>query len=157
VVLQRARFHFSNLLQLGSRQVGSYMREKLRVARDGELANLLGMGGRTAIDDASPSEESGINRAVQRANDQAVTRFKPAPYEGAIVIFKPQVNYNFLPDPKLGWGQLVQGGVEVVELPVNPHAMLVEPFVTHLAAALRERLDRCQALSLENLDQVKAG
>ena len=32
----------------------------------------------------------------------------------------------------MGWGDLVNGGLDVVVLPVNPHAMLVEPFVRHL-------------------------
>ena len=47
-------------------------------------------------------------------------------------------------DPKMGWGKLVMGDLDVVELPVNPHAMLVEPFVKHLAEALRLRLDQIQ-------------
>jgi hypothetical protein len=34
------------------------------------------------------------------------------------------VNYDFFPDPKMGWGDLALGGAEIVELPVNPHAML---------------------------------
>ena len=42
----------------------------------------------------------------------------------------------------MGWGKLALGGIEIVELPVNPHAMLVEPFVKHLAPELRRCLDR---------------
>ena len=34
-----------------------------------------------------------------------------------------------------------QGGEQVVNLPVYPAGMLVEPFVRHLATALRARID----------------
>ena len=40
----------------------------------------------------------------------------------------------------MGWGDLVQGGLDIVELPVNPHAMLVEPYVGTLAEQLRKRI-----------------
>ena len=69
-------------------------------------------------------------------------KFRPERYEGSIVIFRPKVNYDFLPDPMLGWGGMATEGVEVEELPVNPHAMLVEPFVEHLAVSLRRKMDR---------------
>jgi hypothetical protein len=49
----------------------------------------------------------------------------------------------------LKWDRLVQGGQEVIVLPVNPASMLVEPFVEHLAGALRQSIDaamlRCNA------------
>lgn len=144
-LLQRARFHFGNLLQAGPWHLGSYVREKIRVARDGELANLLGLkksrsnGHGQAFEQSTGASEN--HGAVQWLNDQAVNMFKPEPYEGSIVIFKPQVNYANMSDHQMGWGELARGGVEVVDLPVNPHAMLVEPFVEHLARALRQELD----------------
>jgi thioesterase domain-containing protein len=143
-LLQRARFHAGNLAHLGPRQLGRYLREKLRVARDGELSNLLGRG--TAPSPGSRprttgwGEDPGGNVRIQQLNDQAVGAYRPRPYEGAIIVYKPRVNYDFFPDPQLGWGGLAQAGVEVVELPVNPHAMLVEPFVEHLGAALNSLL-----------------
>jgi hypothetical protein len=36
---------------------------------------------------------------------------------------------------------LAQSGQKVVVLPVNPASMLVEPFVEHLAGALRQSMD----------------
>jgi hypothetical protein len=50
------------------------------------------------------------------------------------------VNYSVYPDPQMGWGDLALGGLDIVDLPVNPHAMLVEPYVRQLAAALKPRL-----------------
>ena len=42
----------------------------------------------------------------------------------------------------MGWGSVANGPIEVVELDMNAHAMLVEPFVEQLAATLNERLQR---------------
>jgi hypothetical protein len=146
MMFERARFHAGNLLQAGPRHFGGYVREKLRVARDGELSKLLGLGNHPVSDEsaASPSqtgEDPEPNSGVQHVNDRATTLFIPEPYDGSVVIFKPQVNYASMTDPMLGWGYLAKGGVEVVELPVNPHAMLVEPFVAQLAAALKLKLE----------------
>ena len=51
----------------------------------------------------------------------------------------------------MGWGDLVTGELDIVELPVNPHAMLVEPYVKILASQLKEKMekaDRCENESL---------
>jgi amino acid adenylation domain-containing protein len=146
MVIERAGFHASNLLQAGPRHLGKYVMEKIRVAKDGELANLLGMRSKEpekqsdAGGEISHSRETNFQIAVQQVNDLAVTRYRPEPYDGRIVVFKPKVNYSGLSDPMMGWAKLGREGVEIEELPVNPHAMLVEPFVEHLAAALDKRL-----------------
>ena len=59
-----------------------------------------------------------------------------------MTLFKPRVNYNFYPDAQMGWGDLVTGELEIVELPVNPHAMLVEPYVQILATRLKEEMEK---------------
>ena len=76
-------------------------------------------------------------------NDHAADIYQPRPLAARLTLFKPQVNYKFYPDPKMGWGDLALGGLDVVELPVNPHAMLMEPFVLELATQLKARIDAC--------------
>ena len=82
----------------------------------------------------------GLIDDIQRVNDRAVWAFVPQPYAGLVTLFKPQKNYDFMSDPQMGWGDLVRSGPEVVELPVNPHAMLIEPFVQILGRELRYRI-----------------
>ena len=77
--------------------------------------------------------------------DAAAAAYRPEVYAGSATVFKPRKNYNFFPDPKMGWGDCVTGGLEVVALPVNPHAMLMTPFVQHLARELRRRIDTIDA------------
>ena len=42
----------------------------------------------------------------------------------------------------MGWRELAFGGLDIVEVAVNPHSMLLEPYVRVLAKELKERIDR---------------
>jgi thioesterase domain-containing protein/acyl carrier protein len=141
VLAQRIRFHAGNLLRLKPAETRKYLAEKVRLARDGEFRALLHapatppQGGKGAA-----RAESGVEASVQAVNDAAADRYVPKPYAGCLTLFKPQINYKFYPDPKMGWGELALGGLDIVELPINPHAMLVEPYVRELAETLKLRL-----------------
>jgi thioesterase domain-containing protein len=144
-VLQKLKFHFGNFIHLRPREMLRYLAEKVRIARDGELANLIG---------SKPAEVSGISRAtsgaeasVQAVNDLAAERYIPKPYPGRLTLFKPHVNYKFYPDPNMGWSDLAMDGLDIVELQVNPHAMLVEPYVQVLAKELKARVGALQPVT----------
>jgi amino acid adenylation domain-containing protein len=139
-LLQKIRFHLGNFIQLRPSHMMSYLKEKIRVARDGELANLLTSRPGFDTEEAGGRATSGAELAVQTINDNAAEIYNPKPYPGKISLFKPRINYKFYPDPKMGWGDLALGGLDIVEFPFNPHAMLVEPYVEQLARALVERL-----------------
>jgi thioesterase domain-containing protein len=141
-LLEKMKFHVGNFMKLRPGEMVKYIKEKARVARDGELANLLGRKGATDPSAAQSEDPAQIREAsVQASNDAACDRYQPKPYAGKLTLFKPKVNYSYYPDPKMGWGELAQGGIDPVELPVNPHAMLVEPYVQLLAAELKARID----------------
>ena len=57
-----------------------------------------------------------------------------------MTLFRPYKNFAGFDDPDFGWKSLVEGELEVRELRVRPHAMLVEPFVQELASLLEDRL-----------------
>jgi len=110
------------------------------VARDGELAHLMSsMPVSTKVKGVSPAV-SEIEASVQAVNDYAADQYLPKPYPGRLTLFKPQINYEFYPDPSMGWSDLALGGLDIVELPMYPHAMLVEPFVRLLATELKARM-----------------
>jgi amino acid adenylation domain-containing protein len=139
-MLEKLRFHVGNLVGLRPHQIVNYIAEKVRVAREGELANLLNSNPRELLDaDASPGK-TGIENQIQAMNHQAACYYQPRQYAGRLTLFKPRVNYKIYSDPNMGWADLARGGLDIVELPVNPHAMLVEPFVGQLAAELKVRL-----------------
>jgi thioesterase domain-containing protein/acyl carrier protein len=141
-LFQRLKFHLGNLGRLRPGEIGGYLKEKVRIAKDGELANILGGVFGSSHEPGSGANATPGRETVQEANDRAATLYRPPPYSGRITVFKPEVNYAALPDQQMGWGGLAEGGADIVALPVNPHAMLVEPFVQYLAEEFRSRLSR---------------
>jgi thioesterase domain-containing protein len=135
IIRQKLKFHLGNLAGLGAREAMKYVGEKLRVARDGELANLF--ANREGIAD---DKSSGVEKSITAVNESASTMYQPAPLAAKVAVFKPSANYDCYPDPLMGWGDLARN-LEIIDLQVNPHAMLVEPYVKTLASELRQRLD----------------
>jgi thioesterase domain-containing protein len=141
---QKTVFHLANLAHLRLDKWPAYFSNKFQVARDGELSSLLSAIGGKFRRKATGHNRPSIEASVQSVNDRAADAYRPAPYAGRVTVFKPRVNYDFYPDVQMGWGDLVTGKLDVVELPVNPHAMLVEPYVQILAERLKEALDRAK-------------
>ena len=139
---QKLKFHIKNFTQLKPDEMIRYFKEKKRIAGDGGWSHIkTEMPGTTLSDDDSFGRaESGIEASVQLLNDHAGDIYFPKPYNGKLTLFKPQKNYSFYPDPKMGWGDLVED-LDIVEMTINPHAMLIEPYVETLAAELKKRLD----------------
>jgi len=54
--------------------------------------------------------------------------------------FRPLKQYRMFNKPNAKWDRLARAE-EVVVLPVYPAGMLVEPFVKHLAIALKKSID----------------
>jgi hypothetical protein len=87
------------------------------------------------------SSESVILGQIWKANDRACLAYKPAPYSGILTDFRPMKQYSLFDRPDAKWDRLARGGHQVIVLPVYPAGMLVEPFVQHLASALRTAID----------------
>lgn len=83
-----------------------------------------------------------------KENAQALEGYVPQIYPGRITLFKavdvpiPDV------DPKLGWGELAAGGLEIHDIPSNHLGMLREPYVQVLGEKLRACIERAQADNL---------
>ena len=139
-MFEKLKFHIKNFTQLKPSEMVRYFKEKKRLAYDGGWAHIRTEMPGTTLDDSFGRAESGIELSVQTINDHAGDIYIPKPYSGRLTLFKPQKNYSFYSDPQMGWGDLVQD-LDIVELPVNPHAMLVEPYVKILAEELKTRID----------------
>jgi thioesterase domain-containing protein len=79
---------------------------------------------------------------LERINDRAFLAYKPEAYPGKMTICKPRRKYAFQHDPFNGWREVAAGGLDLIPLPVDPDGIFIDPFVPHLAATLRERLDQ---------------
>jgi aspartate racemase len=71
--------------------------------------------------------------------------YRPGPYPGRIILFKAaEEGAAYGPDPKMGWGDLAQDGVEVFEVPGDHMSILDQPRVAELADRLRSCLSAAQ-------------
>jgi thioesterase domain-containing protein/acyl carrier protein len=139
---QKVGFHASNLAQLGGRDLAGYLAEKLRMAFEAGRSRITTSLNRLRPAASGTPEETGAEVFIQKINHVAGWEFVPRPFSGHITVFRPQKNYDFFPDPRMGWSELVRDELEIVEMPVNPHAMLIEPCATKLAAELRRRIQQ---------------
>jgi amino acid adenylation domain-containing protein len=137
---QKAAFHVQNILRLPVKQKvryflkkfqGFYIRESDRLIL--RLSNFFGIGQykRTANSDGM----------LEYVNEEAHFAYVAAPYDGRTIIFKARKNYSYLHDPLLGWGEVITGPVEFIELPCNPGGLFMDPYVQSLADKLREEID----------------
>ncbi len=79
---------------------------------------------------------------IWEANWNACANYRPQPFKGIVTDFRPAKQYRSLNLPNMKWDEVAIGGQDVVVVPVNAAGMLIEPFVSHLAAALRRSIDR---------------
>ncbi len=138
---QRIVFHAANFLRLGSDDKGKFFLEKVQVLRSripvwqGILLAKFHKHLTTA------TSESRLLGQIWQANDRACVEYIARPYPGKVTDFRPIKQYRMLDQPGVKWDQLAQGGQDIVILPVYPAGMLVEPFVKHLAVALKRSID----------------
>jgi phthiocerol/phenolphthiocerol synthesis type-I polyketide synthase E len=137
---QRLLFHTASFLSLDSTAKGTFLREKFAVLKSripawrGMLLSRISRRTRSVV------SNSLILGRIWQANDRASWAYLPKPYPGAITDIRPARQYRIFSEPDLKWDRLTREQ-EVIVLPVYPGTMLVEPFVEHLASALRRSMD----------------
>ncbi len=143
---QRLTFHFANFLCLDLAGMVKFFREKLEILGDRLplwMGMLLGRLDPQRLRRTMP-ESRALGRLWQ-LNDRACVAYVPRPYPGRITDFRPRKQYRRYNKPEAKWERLARGGQEIIVLPVYPAGMLVEPFVEHLARALRSSIDGAAA------------
>lgn len=142
---ERLVFHALSLFGLDRKGKIKFLREKINSVRH-RIPVWRGMlQARLAGKSNAETSDSRLLGEIWKANDQACTNYVPKPYPGVITDFRPRRQYRMFNRKGVKWDQLAQKGQDVVSLPVYPAGMLVEPFVEHLAAALRAKLDNATA------------
>ena len=89
---------------------------------------------------SNTASDSLILGQIWQANDRASWAYLPKFFPGVVTDIRPAKQYRIFSKPDLKWERLTQGQ-DVIVLPVYPGTMLVEPFVEHLAGALRRSMD----------------
>lgn len=84
---------------------------------------------------------------VEHAWEAAAAAYQPQPYPGEAVLFRVRANralgeLEFNDDEQNGWGGVVLGGIEVIDVPGTHTSLVEEPHVRTLAQSMRTVLDR---------------
>ncbi|MDH5508106.1 MAG: alpha/beta fold hydrolase, partial [Anaerolineae bacterium] len=80
-------------------------------------------------------------RQVRNANYQARFGYQPAPYPGDILFIRAERQPRGIQtDPKLGWGELFTGNLEIFEASGHHYAIMFEPGVRAVANKIKEYL-----------------
>lgn len=140
--IQQWFFHLASFLSLDFDGKKKFFKGKLEVLRN-RLPVWRGMvASRVFGASDEQADNSSILSQIWMANDRACWNYLPEPYPGVVTDVRPKKQYRVFSKPGLKWDGLAQGGQEIVVLPVYPASMLVEPFVEHLAPALRGLIDK---------------
>ena len=138
---ERLVFHAANFMRLDFKGKGSFFRDKLQVLKN-RLPVWWGMIlSKLEKNPESVGSESRVLGNIWQANDLACQKYVPKPFPGVVTDFRPLKQYRAFNKPDAKWDRLALEGETVVVLPVYPAGMLLEPFVKHLAVALREAID----------------
>ena len=139
---QRFVFHAANFFSLDSAGKAKFFREKMEALRSRVPVWRGMLLARFRKDPRAGVSESQVLGQIWRGNDHACWNYVPKSYPGMVTDFRPVKQYRLFNKPDAKWDRLAQAGQEIVVLPVYPAGMLLEPFVKHLAAALRKSIDR---------------
>ena len=153
---QRLFFHAASFFSVDSAGKAKFLREKfdtlksrIPVWRGMLLSRFSERASSTVLD-------SLVLGRIWQGNDRASWNYVPKPYPGVVTDIRPAKQYRVFSKTDLKWDRLAQGGQDVIVLPVNPAMMLVEPFVEHLAAAMRRSIDaaikRCNVRSSREVE-----
>ena len=140
--------HRQRLLRHGLGYPAEWLRNRIHW----ELAN------RRNDDDSSSAPYEFRSRIIEKAFNEALTRYEMKPYDSPLVLFRPKLavahllaggrivneDRQFL-YPDNGWTRYAEA-VEVHEVPGNHDSMVLEPNVRVLASRLREALQRAEQL-----------
>jgi phthiocerol/phenolphthiocerol synthesis type-I polyketide synthase E len=138
---QRILFHAGSFFGLDFAGKKEFFQEKLEVLGNrmpvwqGKLQYVLGR------QSSGVESHSQLLAQIWQLNDKASWNYIAKAFPGVITDIRPAKQYWMFDKPEYKWKRLAQGGETVVVLPVNPASMLVEPFVEHLANAVRQAMD----------------
>ncbi len=133
----RASRHLANLLRLELKEKLTYLKKKLTRRFDS--------------DNSQPLLKADHISALKAAHEKANKDYVPKVYPGRAILFRVREPFKgdwsqwCELDPRLGWGKLVAGGLEIQEVPGNHMNMFDEPYVRVLAEKLKASLDQAQA------------
>jgi thioesterase domain-containing protein/acyl carrier protein len=145
--VERLFFHLANFLKLDFAGQSKFFSEKMAALKN-RLPVWKGMIlAKFSSSASADNSESLLLGQVWRTNDTACNAYDAKPFRGTITDFRPLKQYRWFDKADAKWEKLALGGLKIVQLQVYPAGMLVEPFVSHLAVALKTAMDEAIRVS----------
>jgi thioesterase domain-containing protein/acyl carrier protein len=139
---QNFYFHVRNLLLSLSGGPSGFFGEKLRVELGRWRVNADVLRSKIFKRFNPGRAKTYQHLQIRVANDRAQAAYRPAPYDGRIILFRTKAHFHEFNDRHFGWQAIAGQGVEVVEMPNYPRASVNDPFVEILADRLRAEIER---------------
>jgi thioesterase domain-containing protein/non-ribosomal peptide synthetase component F len=138
---QRIKFHGKNFLLLNMTEKERFFEEKVKVLRSRSKIWKGMMFGRFMGKEPGHKSESLVLANMWQINDRACVVYQAQPYDGVVTDFRPMRQYAKYGPAEGDWSRLAKS-YELLTLPIYPAGMLLEPFVEHLASALKTTISR---------------
>ena len=154
---QRVSLHWGNFLVTEPNQRLNYLREKVKRLVNQTIQANYERGKKTyqamRFQFARLFWTKAI-REVNRAGHWAAGDYLAKEYAGRVTLFRAtEQPRGIVPDPTLGWGPLVKGGMEIHDTPGHHGAIVREPRSRVLAAQLKQSLQRAQSIEIAGRSQ----
>lgn len=138
---QKLGFHWLNFVRLNRSERIAYVRKKLKGAFVREFEKLAIRMSNLFRTSPNNSKRSRPKVYLEDLNDQAYFEYVPSVYTQKMILFKPQRNYSHIMRPAMGFAEVALGGLEIIELPVDPGGIFLTPYVQTLAEKLGAQID----------------
>jgi phthiocerol/phenolphthiocerol synthesis type-I polyketide synthase E len=143
-IVDRIHYEMSNLKVSGLKAKMGYLWQRAGRAREMVQIRMENITEAFSTKDVEGNTHSlsYTLEAVAKMNRDAFWKYEPGPYRGGVVIFRASHQpRGIIPDPTLGWGDLLEGEVELYEVPAFHQTVLLEPQVKGMAQQLRDCID----------------
>jgi len=134
---ERIAFHLQNAWMSGRAGIGSFVTEKIREANRRLHRRWEALSSQIAYRFGWRKTEPIF--MLENLYDSASEEYLPKPLDIHLTLFKPKQSYAGYSDTFFGWQNYVQD-ITLIELPVYPAGMLIEPFVAQLASHIERQL-----------------
>ncbi|MGQ0541539.1 MAG: thioesterase domain-containing protein, partial [Blastocatellia bacterium] len=145
-LLGRLKLHQDSLTELSGKEKAKYLLQKLnkvRIKYRRTIANKYKKYVRRFYANVKGTSE--IPKKYIQIEDQiyrASKKFNPGKFSGDMTIFRAETQpFGVYPDRALGWGPLVEGSIEILDIPGHHTSIMAEPYVKVLAEKLMDQLE----------------
>ncbi len=142
-LIDRVHLEISNFLEVEAEAKLAFSLERTRRLLTGVQVNIEKMIEPVLAKFDLPHSQAYTLTVLAEAHEKAYEDYEPRPYRGKVTLFRASKQpLGIQPDPTLGWGKLIEDGLDIHEIPGHRIGMLNEPRVQIVAEQLQACMDK---------------